>query len=47
MVKNSVVTGGGSSVKSALTKMLKEREVNERLALFIGLLFANPVLGTN
>ena len=40
-------SGSGSSVRSSSTETLKEREVNERLAVFLGLVFSHPVLGTN
>ena len=36
-------SGSGSSVRSGSTETSKEREANERLAVFLGLVFAHPV----
>ena len=37
-------SGSGSSVRSVSTEASKEREANERLAVFLGLIFAHPGL---
>ena len=37
-------SGSGSSVRSGSTETSKEREANERLAVFLGLIFAHPGL---
>jgi len=36
-------SGSGSSVRSGSTEASKEREANERLAVFLGSVFAHPV----
>ena len=36
-------SGSGASVRSGSTETSKEREANERLAVFLGLVFAHPV----
>ena len=45
VIEERLNTGGGSgsSVRSGSTETSKEREANERLAVFLGLVFAHPV----
>ena len=38
-----VGSGSNSSVRSGSTETSKEREANERLAVFLGLVFVHPV----
>ena len=40
-------SGSGASVRSGSTETSKEREANERLAVFLGLVFAHPVRDTD
>ena len=42
-----VVAGSGLSVWSGSTETSKEREANERLAVFLGLVFVHPVLNVD
>ena len=40
-------SGSGSSVRSGSTETSKEREAKEQLAVFLGLVFAHPVLNVD
>ena len=40
-------SGSGSSVRSGSTEISKERKANEWLAVFLGLVFAHPVLNVD
>ena len=40
-------SGNDSSVRSGSTEISKEREANERLAVFFGLVFVHPVLNVD
>ena len=47
VVEAPVVTGISSSFRSSSTETSKEREANERLVVFLGLVFHHPVLGAD
>ena len=49
IIEERLATGNGSesSVRSGSTEASKEREANERLAGYLGLVFAHPVRNTD